>query len=273
MLNILKYPRTPHVQGSRIQPGDQDLAQVPFRVIAGRRIVVEEKCDGANSAISFDMDGSLLLQSRGHYLTGGSRERHYDFFKKWAAVHESRFKDVLGARYIMYGEWMYAKHSIYYDALAHYFLEFDVFDRERGIFLDTTSRRSLLAPLPVVSAPVLAQGAFKSLDELKALVGPSAYIRPGHIGRLREWCLENGKCGDADQRCAETDPTTTMEGLYIKVEDGGEVVSRMKFVRQSFLQMVATSETHWLNRPIVPNALRYPVDAIYERTLPKEARP
>ena len=73
MLKMLKYPRTPHIQGSRIQPGDEDLSQITFRVIAGRRIVVEEKCDGANSAVSFDTDGSLLLQSRGHYLTGGAR--------------------------------------------------------------------------------------------------------------------------------------------------------------------------------------------------------
>ena len=51
MLKILKYPRTPHIQGSRIQPGDEDLSQIPFRVIAGRRLVVEEKCDGANSAV------------------------------------------------------------------------------------------------------------------------------------------------------------------------------------------------------------------------------
>ncbi|MBO4286543.1 MAG: RNA ligase family protein [Kiritimatiellae bacterium] len=271
MLKILKYPRTPHIQGSRIQPGDEDLDQIPFRTIAGRRLVVEEKCDGANSAVSFDTDGTLLLQSRGHYLTGGPRERHYDLLKKWASVHKARFHEILGSRYILYGEWMYAKHSIYYDALPHYFLEFDVFDRERGVFLDTPTRRTLLAPLPVVPAPVIARRSFATLDELKSLVGPSAYIRPGHIERLRAWCAANGSCGDADARCAETDPVTTMEGLYLKVEEAGQVVARMKFVRPSFLQAIAVPDAHWLNRPIVPNALRYPVEGLYEATLPKEA--
>ena len=269
MLKILKYPRTPHVQGSRIQPGDEDLQQVPFSVLRGRPIIVEEKCDGANSAVSFDVDGSLLLQSRGHYLTGGARERHYDLLKKWASVHQDAFRSVLGSRYVMYGEWMYAKHAIYYDALPHYFLEFDVFDRERRVFLDTSARRALLAPLPVVSAPVIAKREFKSLEELKSLVGPSAFIRPGHIDRLRRWCEANGSCGDADDRCAETDPATTMEGLYVKVEENGQVVERMKFVRQSFLQAIATPEAHWLNRPIVPNGLRYPVEALYEAQLPR----
>jgi hypothetical protein len=34
-------------------------------------VTVEEKVDGANAAISFSPDGQMLLQSRGHYLTGG----------------------------------------------------------------------------------------------------------------------------------------------------------------------------------------------------------
>ena len=74
---IIKYPRTPHLAGSRLQPGDEDLSQVPFSCLAGRRLTVEEKVDGANSAVSFGPEGQLLLQSRGHYLTGGWRERHY----------------------------------------------------------------------------------------------------------------------------------------------------------------------------------------------------
>jgi len=271
MQRLLKYPRTPHIQGSRIQAGDEDLSQISFRLLAGRQITVEEKCDGANCAVSFDENGDLLLQSRGHYLVGGLRERHYNLLKKWASVHRDRFHEVLGSRYVMYGEWLYAKHSIYYDALPHYFMEFDVYDRERGLFLDTESRKELLTTLPIVSAPVLAQRAFKSVDDLKTLLGPSAYIRDGHIDRLRAYCEANAKCGPADMRCAETDSSTTMEGLYIKVEEDGRVVDRMKFVRQSFLQCVAVSNAHWLDQPIVPNALRYPLEVLYESVLPKEA--
>lgn len=62
---IKKYPRTPHLEGSRLQPGDEDLSQIPFRDIQGRYLTVEEKIDGANSGISFNMHGNLLLQSRG----------------------------------------------------------------------------------------------------------------------------------------------------------------------------------------------------------------
>src|SRR5688500_9309043 len=84
---IQKYPRTHHVEGSRLQPGDGDLAAVPFRELAGRHLVVEEKVDGANAALRFGADGSLLLQSRGHYLAGGAREKHFNLFKQWAHAH------------------------------------------------------------------------------------------------------------------------------------------------------------------------------------------
>jgi hypothetical protein len=47
-----------------------------------------------------------------------------------------------------------------------------------------------------------------------------------------------------------------MEGLYIKVEDGGAVTARYKFVRPGFIQMVLDSESHWMDRPLLPNRLR-----------------
>ena len=50
-LEILKYPRTPHLRGSRLQAGDS-ADDVPYAALAGRQIVVEEKLDGANAALS-----------------------------------------------------------------------------------------------------------------------------------------------------------------------------------------------------------------------------
>lgn len=60
---IIKYPRTPHIQGSRLQPGDEDLRQRRFSEIEGRHIVLEEKIDGANSAISFSEDGNFVCKA------------------------------------------------------------------------------------------------------------------------------------------------------------------------------------------------------------------
>ena len=262
---LKKYPRTPHLEGSRLQPGDEDLSQIPFSAIRGRYLVVEEKIDGANTAVSFTEEGELRLQSRGHYLTGGYRERHYDLLKQWAMVHQEALFGVLGSRYIMYGEWMYAKHTVYYDRLPHYFLEFDIFDRQEQIFLSTQRRHEMLKSLPVVSVPVLQAGAFREKEQLLSLLGTSCYISECKTENLRQTSLKLGL--DPERQVAETDPSMDMEGLYIKIEENGQVVERLKFVRPSFTQAVDASQSHWLDRPIVPNGLAVPVETLYE---PKE---
>lgn len=253
--NIKKFPRTPHLEGSRLQPGDEDLSQIPFSEILGKNIVVEEKIDGANSAISFTDDKQLLIQSRGHYLVGGYRERHYNLLKQWANVHREELFSALGCRYVMFGEWMYAKHTIFYDELPHYFVEFDIYDRQRGVFLDTDSRKAITQKLPIVhSVPVLARGVFSNKKQILSLLGQSKYISNNHLQVLAQTAKRLNL--DVDLQLAQTDPSTTMEGLYIKVEQDGIVESRVKFVRASFLQCVAQSQSHWQSRPIVPNKVK-----------------
>jgi len=155
---IRKYPRTQHLAGSGLQPGDEDLDAVPVSDLRGKYVVVEEKMDGANCGASFGPDCGLLLQSRGHYLLGGPREKQFALFKQWASSLADRLLDRLETRYVLYGEWLYAKHSVYYDLLPHYFLEFDVLDTETGTFLDTPRRAELLAGLPVAPVKVLYAG-------------------------------------------------------------------------------------------------------------------
>lgn len=258
MLSIHKYPRTHHIEGSRLRPGDEDLDAVPFDAIAGRHLVVEEKMDGANCGISFGSAGELLLQSRGHYLTGGAREKHFTLFKQWATVHTAGLYERLGTRYVLYGEWLYAKHTIFYDALPHYLMEFDILDTHTDQFLSTPRRAELLEGLPVVSVRVLSEGRMKRIKELANLLGPSAFITPRHLQRLREVCNRHNL--DPERVLRETGPSRDMEGLYIKVEEDGVVTGRYKYVRASFLTAVLAAEGHWLNRPIVPNLLREDVD-------------
>ena len=253
--HILKYPRTHHLEGSRLQAGDEDLSQVPFSHILGRHIVIEEKIDGANTALSFDDAGRLLLQSRGHYLTGGYRERHYNLFKQWANQNAELFYLVLGSRYVMYGEWMYAKHTVFYDALPDYFMEFDIFDREERVFLSTPERRRLTEQMEIVSSvPVLDTGVFQKKQAVLDYIGPSCYITDQKTEVLAALAKRQGL--SVEQILSETDPTSTMEGLYIKVEENGTVTERVKYVRASFLQRMLQSDSHWIDRPIIPNQLK-----------------
>ena len=75
---------------------------------------------------------------------------------------------------------------------------------------------------------------------------------------------------DVERQLRETDASDTMEGLYIKIEENGQVVDRLKYVRASFTQTVDMSQTHWLDRPIVPNGLAIPVEVIYAPKLPNK---
>lgn len=247
---LRKYPRTRHLESSRLQSGDEDMNSVAFTQIRNRFLVVEEKLDGANAAISFTPDGTLRLQSRGHYLTGGPRERQFGPFKAWAATIKHALFDRIGAQYVVYGEWMYAKHTVFYDALPHYFCEFDILDTTTGEFLSTARRAELLSGLPISSVPVLHTGPVSLLSALLAFVGPSTC-------RTSQWRDVLAAQGSATA-LAETDMHEDMEGLYIKVEEHGVVTERYKWVRPTFLTAVLDSGSHWADRPIVPNQLADP---------------
>jgi len=255
MTEMKKYPRTPHIAGSGIQRGDDDLATIPFVALAGRPLVVAEKMDGANCAVRFTASGDLLLQSRGHYLTGGAREQQFHLFKAWANRYAGDLLDVLKDRFIMYGEWLYAKHTVFYTRLPHYFLEFDVYDTQEGVFLSTAMRRVLLSAVPFVhSVNVLHEGTIPSLRALTNLVGASPFIGADSAERLEVACARRAL--DPDLALRQTDTSGLMEGIYIKVEDACSVQDRCKYVRPGFHQAIADAQGHWMNRPVIPNELR-----------------
>jgi hypothetical protein len=256
---IHRYPRTHHLEGSRLQPGDHDLAQIALVTLRGAYCVIEEKLDGANAGISLGDDGRLRLQSRGHMLTGGAREKHWDLFKQWVHTHEAALAARLAPGMTLYGEWLFAKHTIFYDELPHYFMEFDIRDAA-GAFWSTARRAAHLAGSPVCSVPVIWRGVVDDPDALPALVAHSLYKSPGWRDRLRATSIELGL--DPDRQRQETDPSDLAEGLYVKVEDASGVIARYKWVRHSFLTTVVESGSHWLARPIVPNQLAAGVDLV-----------
>lgn len=259
MEQIFKYPRTRHLEGSREQLGDEDLKCVKFDEIQNQYLVLEEKVDGANCGISFGSDGKMYLQSRGHFLNGGYGERQFDLFKLWAGCFEDSLRQLLGDQYVMYGEWLYAKHTVFYDRLPHYFMEFDIFDKREQRFYSTRRRREFLRSAPFIrSVRVLAEGNFRTPDAIAKWIGPSFFISREAENRFLTQCRKSGV--DSELATRQTDLTGIMEGIYIKVEDGDYVTDRLKFVRGSFLNTILDSESHWVNRPIIANCLADGVD-------------
>lgn len=263
MTDINKYPRTPHAAGSKLQLGDSSKGQVNLlamkKLHPGSRMIIEEKIDGAQVGLSYSADLEQRLQSRGHYLAGGAREGQFNLFKEWATLHNSAFMDRFEDRYTLYGEWSFARHTQFYDRLPHYFMEFDILDRQTNTFLSTSARQDLLSGLPIVSVPVLADDWPESERALTDLIGPSLY-------RSKDWktslkTAANRAGVDPDQALIECGKEPDlMEGLYIKIEKGDETVGRYKLVRPDFIQTILDSGIHWSQRPIIQNGLAEGVD-------------
>ena len=154
----------------------------------------------------------------------------------------------------MYGEWMYAKHTVFYDCLPHFFMEFDVYDKERMVFLSTEERRKLISGVDFIKpVPVLFMGIIKTLDELMSYLVTSLYKTENWRKNLRNLCERDNL--DYELALCQTDDSDMAEGLYIKDEEDNIVKGRYKFVRTEFLSQVVTSGSHWLDRPIIPNLM------------------
>ena len=262
-MDIIKYPRTRHVEGSRLQKGDEDLDVVPLRALYGKHLVIEEKVDGANTGISFDSDYKLHLQSRGHFLTGGPRETQFTLLKQWAVTHADSFAVALEDRYVAYGEWLYSKHTVFYDELSHYWMEFDILDKSRSkpgdpYFLDTSSRAELMKHQPVIPVRVLWTGTWTKDMRFEDFVKPSAFKSSHWRQKLRDQVAQLGY--DWDLAWKHTDHSDLMEGVYIKWEEDGRVMGRYKFVRADFVSLIVDNQEHHSNLPPIPNLLAEGVD-------------
>jgi len=235
---FVKYPRTPHLFGSKGTDDDKHLGEEESsRFINKDSLIVEEKVDGTNVGLHFS-EGEMVLQCRGHLITEGMHPQ-YDLFKQWAAVKRHTLEDRLKERFMLFGEWVYARHSVFYRKLSHYFFEFDIYDKQSKAFLDLKQRLSILQGTGVETVPVVHQGRLAK-SQLASLIGASQFGSQ----------FDNPLTHQTDD---------LMEGLYFRIESEGVVTGRAKFVRPEFVEKIKQS-THWQHQAIVPNELADGVD-------------
>lgn len=236
-----KYPKTPRLEHL---PSDS-IVQWRHRLA-----VVEEKVDGANAALYFEA-GKLVIQSRGHVLRGGPSEALFERLHPWAHVRSNDLRDALGTRYVAFGEWVFAKNRVFYDALPDYFIEFDVWDKETGTFLSTARRKALLEGSPLKSVAVLWEGQFSKAPAFGSFIQASKY-KTTRWKEAYDKAMATGLSKHYND--SETDDSIQMEGVYVKVEDEQGVVGRFKILRPEF-EKVRTDDRKWGRRPIFPNQL------------------
>ena len=145
----------------------------------GEDIVIQEKIDGSNASIRYDEEsGTLKAFSRRLELSADNTLN--GFWDYVQTLNLNTFKEILGSRYIVFGEWMGAKHAIKYPENVYgKFWMFDVWDTQTEQYLPYEETRSFYDKLIACGneenkfnfVPVFYIGKFKSWEKTSELVG------------------------------------------------------------------------------------------------------
>ncbi|GFI08789.1 MAG: RNA ligase family protein [Lachnospiraceae bacterium] len=220
---FFKFPSTPYIESKKDKVRkDKILSGKKVEQLLSQEVYVEEKIDGANLGISFGGDGKLLFQNRGSILYP-PLEGQWAILEKWVEKYEEAMFEYLADRYILFGEWCYVTHSIYYDSLPDWFVGFDVFDKKSYRFLSVKNRNQIMKQIGICFVPALGQGIFK-IEQLKGFFGKSQYSS--------SYC----------------------EGIYLRQDEGEFLKYRAKLVREDFQQRI---EEHWSKKQIRHNKICY----------------
>lgn len=219
----IKFPSTPYIEFDKNNTRkDKILSIVEVERILGKEIYIEEKIDGANLGISFNDEGEIMLQNRGSYIYAPF-EGQWKIVDHWLKKYEDRLFDILSNEFILFGEWCYVTHSIYYDCLPDWFVGFDVYDKNNERFLSVEKRNHIMKQIGISRVPMLGKGIF-TLEQLKSFIGKSKY--------------SSGIC----------------EGIYLRQDENGFLKYRAKIVREDFQQKI---DIHWTKKEIKHNKVKY----------------
>ena len=220
--HFFKFPSTPHLimlSGMDIR-GDKVLSESERSAFLQHDLVIEEKIDGANLGISFDSWGNIQAQNRGAYLQL-PRAGQWKKLDNWLAQRTDTLFEHLLDQFILFGDWCYAQHSVFYDRLPDWFLAFDIYDKRADRFLSSKRRDLLFRKMNLAQVPVLARGHF-TYSELCNLLSLSKF------------------------------GNQPAEGIYLRFDQADWLVQRAKLVRSTFIQTV---EEHWSRSAMRPNQL------------------
>jgi RNA ligase len=230
--------------------GKVDPEAVQFPALAGQFLVIEEKVDGTGVSIFFDEKLELQIWHRG----SPALAKEFKQLNNWANLHKDELFDLLEDRYILFGEWMLNKHTVFYDTLPDYFLESDIYDRKGNIWLSTIARNGILTRHEYIrQVPVITFFKPTSLNQITDMVGKSFYRSDNWLESLQLKVKNQGL--ELETVLSETDQSNLSEGLYIKHEDERRVVERYKYVRYEFLEKILNSGTHLRDREPIHNGL------------------
>lgn len=145
MNEYYKYPRTLHLPWSLgVQSDDKVLKDASC--FEGKQVVITEKMDGENTTMYSDHIHARSISSRHHPS------------QDWVKAYWYQIAHQIPKGMRIFGENLYAQHSIKYDCLESYFYVFSIWDGTKC--LDWSSTKELASELGLIMVPTLYEGEF-----------------------------------------------------------------------------------------------------------------
>ena len=213
-----KYPRTWHLFFSKGATDDDKIAK-DISGILNVPIVISEKLDGGCS----DLNSNGLF-ARTH--VGPPTHKSFD----WLKAFHTNTKHLIPSHLQIFGENMYALHSIAYDKLPSYFLVFNIRDTEKNLWLSWDEVEEWAKKIGAPTVPVLFRGTIKNEKELQEIV--------------EKLCSDPSEYG------------TTREGVVIRLSGKFSDKDFSRYVLKAVRAGHVQTDSHWSRKKIVKNKLK-----------------
>jgi atypical dual specificity phosphatase len=207
------YNRIPHLN-KEISNMTHDDIMLELDIQFPIECWVQEKIDGANMGCSWLNDAPILrnrefILKKGYSKIKTPAKKQFTSAWNWVHKHEEDLKFISEMCYspiCIYGDWMYAKHSLEYDKLPDLFIAYDIWSVEDNAYLS-----------PEIVNTLLAQTSIKYI--------PSYKVTLNNIQEVIEWSEK-----ESDYR------TGIREGIVIKHAEGRLCTQMYKVVNNKFIR-------------------------------------
>lgn len=221
----IKYPTTPYLHISpqwrkSSDMKDEDAFLENADHLLNVPLVITTKMDGSNVQITKDHIAARNGTSAEH--------KSFDFIK---ALHARQYGMLIPDGIEIFGEWLYAKHSIHYDgniSLPNYLQIFGVYDMNRRLW-----------------------GSWDDVEKMANILGVPTVPVVKFVSYEKEWQFVN-----EISKIAQTIINQGHEGIVIRINypfHFGQFSDHIaKYVRANHVQ----TDTHWREEQITKNILK-----------------
>jgi hypothetical protein len=166
------YPRIAHLVAGRGTGDDRVLEPGQLRELLAKRLMVEEKLDGANVVLwsAHHRVECSLRSGPGAMDRAGQLGR----LRAWIAERTDALRGLLADGRVLYAEWLYLTHTVRYTSLPDYFIALDLRSAD-GSFLTPDGRTEACSAVDLQVPPEIWRGTPSGMPTIEALLVQSRW--------------------------------------------------------------------------------------------------